>query len=172
MGEDHGNHSAGPYQQHFTPRLQSTPMTSGNPLLQSVCADATRVLPSTPTEFFSPPPSGYQSAVSTPQPIYEGEQSMFFSDVPSTESQTSAGSLATFSNEHPTSRRRCSLAICTTCLTASSRQQCCHWTAHPCTVPDFPFRNRPACGPVAGSGLRRVSLDCTRQQHVHLRWRL
>lgn len=75
-------HSAGPYQQsfHFSP--SDSPMTGGHPF--------SGLYPQTPlasslnsTEFFSPPASGYQSAVSTPQPIYEGEQSIFFNDVPS-----------------------------------------------------------------------------------------
>ncbi|KAJ5895734.1 Nitrogen regulatory protein nrfA [Penicillium subrubescens] len=86
VGEDHGIHSAGPYQQHFTFSPSESPMTSGNPF-SNLYAQTPLATSLNSTEFFSPPPSGYQSTVSTPQPIYEGEQSMFFNDVPSTESQ-------------------------------------------------------------------------------------
>ncbi|KAJ5887413.1 Nitrogen regulatory protein nrfA [Penicillium taxi] len=86
VGEDSAIHSAGPYQQHFTFSPSESPMTASNPFsnpyTQTPLASSLNS-----TEFFSPPPSGYQSAVSTPQPIYEGEQSMFFSDTPLAESQ-------------------------------------------------------------------------------------
>ncbi|KAJ6101740.1 hypothetical protein N7499_001370 [Penicillium canescens] len=85
IGEDHGINSAGPYQQHFTFSPSESPMTSGNPF-SNLYAHTPLASSLNSTEFFSPPPSGYQSAVSTPQPIYEGEQSMFFSDAPSAES--------------------------------------------------------------------------------------
>ncbi|KAJ5484726.1 Nitrogen regulatory protein nrfA [Penicillium diatomitis] len=87
MGEDHGIHSAGPYQQHFTFSPSESPMTSGHPF-SNLYAQTPLASSLNSTEFFSPPPSGYQSAVSTPQPIYEGEQSLFFNDVPSTDPHT------------------------------------------------------------------------------------
>lgn len=80
VGEETGINSAGLYHQHFTFSPSDSPMTASHPY--------NSLYPQTPlasslnsTEFFSPPASGYQSTVSTPQPIYEGEQSLFFSDV-------------------------------------------------------------------------------------------
>ena len=78
--------SSGPYQQHFTfsPTTES-PITNGGgnpfanvyahhaPLGSSVNSTA---------DFFSPPPSGYHSAASTPQALYENEQSMYFDQRP------------------------------------------------------------------------------------------
>lgn len=87
MGEESGISSAGPYQQHFTFSPSDSPMTASNPF-SNLYAQTPLGSSLNSTEFFSPPPSGYQSAVSTPQPIYEGEQSMFFSDAPSAEAQT------------------------------------------------------------------------------------
>ncbi|KAJ5110239.1 Nitrogen regulatory protein nrfA [Penicillium argentinense] len=86
VGEETGIHSAGPYQQHFTFSPSDSPMTASNPF-SSLYAQTPLASSLNSTEFFSPPPSGYQSAVSTPQPIYEGEQSMFFNDAPSVDSQ-------------------------------------------------------------------------------------
>ncbi|CAG8012623.1 unnamed protein product [Penicillium nalgiovense] len=85
--EDHGLNSAGPYQQNFHFSPSDSPMTAGNPF-SSLYAQTPLASSLNSTEFFSPPPSGYQSTVSTPQPIYEGEQSIFFSDAPSAESHS------------------------------------------------------------------------------------
>jgi GATA-binding protein len=87
IGEDHGIHSAGPYQQNFHFSPSDSPMTAGNPF-SNLYAQTPLASSLNSTEFFSPPPSGYQSTVSTPQPIYEGEQSMFFTDAPSSESHS------------------------------------------------------------------------------------
>ncbi|KAJ5945949.1 Nitrogen regulatory protein nrfA [Penicillium verhagenii] len=84
VGDESAISSAGPYQQHFTFSPSDSPMTAGNPF-SSLYAQTPLASSLNSTEFFSPPPSGYQSAVSTPQPIYEGEQSIFF-DAPSTDS--------------------------------------------------------------------------------------
>ncbi|KAJ5101183.1 Protein of unknown function DUF1752 [Penicillium angulare] len=78
-GDESALSSAGPYQQHFTFSPSDSPMTAGNPF-SSLYAQTPLASSLNSTEFFSPPPSGYQSAVSTPQPIYEGEQSIFFND--------------------------------------------------------------------------------------------
>lgn len=86
MGEETGISSAGPFQQHFTFSPSDSPMTASNPF-SNFYAQTPLASSLNSTEFFSPPPSNYQSAVSTPQPIYEGEQSLFFSDAPSAESQ-------------------------------------------------------------------------------------
>ena len=87
IGEDHAIHSAGPYQQNFHFSPSDSPMTAGNPF-SNLYAHTPLASSLNSTEFFSPPPSGYQSTVSTPQPIYEGEQSMFFTDAPSGESHS------------------------------------------------------------------------------------
>lgn len=86
VGEEHSVHSAGPYQQTFTFSPSESPMTSGHPF-SNMYAQTPLASSLNSTEFFSPPPSGYQSTVSTPQPIYEGEQSLFFNEVPSTDPQ-------------------------------------------------------------------------------------
>ncbi|KAJ6095211.1 Nitrogen regulatory protein nrfA [Penicillium sp. IBT 16267x] len=85
VGDESTVSSAGPYQQHFTFSPSDSPMTAGNPF-SSLYVQTPLATSLNSTEFFSPPPSGYQSAVSTPQPIYEGEQSIFFSDAPSADS--------------------------------------------------------------------------------------
>ncbi|KAJ5638179.1 Nitrogen regulatory protein nrfA [Penicillium lividum] len=84
VGDESAISSAGPYQQHFTFSPSDSPMTAGNPF-SNLYAQTPLASSLNSTEFFSPPPSGYQSAVSTPQPIYEGEQSIFF-DAPSADS--------------------------------------------------------------------------------------
>lgn len=88
MGNESAISSAGPYQQHFTFSPSDSPMTAGN-TFSSLYAQTPMASSLNSTEFFSPPPSGYHSAVSTPQPIYEGEKSMFFTDAPSAEPQGS-----------------------------------------------------------------------------------
>ncbi|KAJ5571519.1 hypothetical protein N7535_005179 [Penicillium sp. DV-2018c] len=86
--EDHGLNSAtGSYQQHYHFSPSESPMATGNPF-SNLYAQTPLASSLNSTEFFSPPPSGYQSAVSTPQPIFEGEQSVFFSAAPSAESHT------------------------------------------------------------------------------------
>ncbi|KAJ6151330.1 Nitrogen regulatory protein nrfA [Penicillium chermesinum] len=81
MNDENGIHSAGPYQQNFTFSPSDSPMTAGNPF-SSLYAQTPLASSLNSTEFFSPPPSGYQSA-----PIYEGEQSIFFNDGPSVDAQ-------------------------------------------------------------------------------------
>ncbi|KAL4924732.1 nitrogen regulatory protein area [Aspergillus undulatus] len=80
LGDDPILSSAGPYQQHFTFSPSESPMTSGNPFA-NLYAQTPIASSLNSTEFFSPPPSGYQSTASTPQPIYEGEQTKYF-DMP------------------------------------------------------------------------------------------
>lgn len=74
--------SAGPYQSHFT----FSPNDSGNPFA-NLYAHTPMASSLNSTELFSPPPSGYQSTVSTPQALYENEQSMYF-DLPTADSRT------------------------------------------------------------------------------------
>ncbi|EYE93182.1 uncharacterized protein EURHEDRAFT_404631 [Aspergillus ruber CBS 135680] len=78
--------SAGPYQPHFTFSPHDSPMTSGNPFA-NLYAHTPLASSLNSTELFSPPPSGYQSTVSTPQALYENEQSMYF-DLPTADSRT------------------------------------------------------------------------------------
>ncbi|THC90598.1 hypothetical protein EYZ11_009946 [Aspergillus tanneri] len=77
LGEDPILASAGPYQTHFTFSPSESPMTSGNPFT-TLYAQTPVASSLNSTDFFSPPPSGYQSTASTPQPVYDGEHSMYF----------------------------------------------------------------------------------------------
>lgn len=86
LGEDPILPSAGPYQTHFTFSPSDSPMASGNPFT-NLYAQTPVASSLNSTEFFSPPPSGYQSTVSTPQPAYDGEHSMYF-DVPTVDART------------------------------------------------------------------------------------
>ncbi|KAI9367146.1 nitrogen regulatory protein area N terminus-domain-containing protein [Aspergillus egyptiacus] len=72
--------SAGAYQSQFTFSPSESPMTTGNPFA-NIYAQTPIASSLNSTEFFSPPPSGYQSTVSTPQPGYDGEHSQYF-DMP------------------------------------------------------------------------------------------
>ncbi|PKX96151.1 GATA transcriptional activator area [Aspergillus novofumigatus IBT 16806] len=86
LGEDPILSSAGPYQAHFTFSPGDSPMTSANPFA-NVYAQTPIASSLNSTEFFSPPASGYQSSVSTPQPTYDGDHSMYF-DMPSMDART------------------------------------------------------------------------------------
>ncbi|KAL4874856.1 nitrogen regulatory protein area N terminus-domain-containing protein [Aspergillus karnatakaensis] len=77
LGDDPILPSAGPYQQQFTFSPSESPMTSGNPFA-NLYAQTPIASSLNSTEFFSPPPSGYQSTASTPQPVYDGEHSKYF----------------------------------------------------------------------------------------------
>ncbi|KAL4770801.1 nitrogen regulatory protein area [Aspergillus nidulans var. acristatus] len=80
LGDDPILPSAGPYQQQFTFSPSESPMTSGNPFA-NLYAQTPIASSLNSTDFFSPPPSGYQSTASTPQPAYDGEHSKYF-DMP------------------------------------------------------------------------------------------
>ncbi|KAF7588608.1 hypothetical protein BBP40_005468 [Aspergillus hancockii] len=86
LGDDPILPSAGPYQSQFTFSPSESPMTSGHPFanLYSHTPVASSL---NSTDFFSPPPSGYQSTASTPQPAYDGEHSIYF-DMPSADTRT------------------------------------------------------------------------------------
>ncbi|KAE8145817.1 nitrogen regulatory protein area [Aspergillus avenaceus] len=86
LGDDPILPSAGPYQSQFTFSPSESPMTSGHPFanLYSQTPVASSL---NSTDFFSPPPSGYQSTASTPQPGYDGDHSMYF-DMPSADART------------------------------------------------------------------------------------
>lgn len=68
--------SAGPYPQHFTFSPTDSPMASTGPFghlyTQTPMGSSLNS-----TDFYSPPPSGYQSTASTPQPTFEGDSSMY-----------------------------------------------------------------------------------------------
>lgn len=81
LGDDPILSSAGPYQQQFAFPPSDSPMTSGNPFA-NLYAQTPIASSLNSTDFFSPPPSGYQSTASTPQPGYDGEHSKYF-DMPS-----------------------------------------------------------------------------------------
>ena len=70
--------SSGPYQQNFnfSPAAES-PITNGNPFA-NVYSQTPIGSSVNSTDFFSPPPSAYPSAASTPQALYEGEGTMYF----------------------------------------------------------------------------------------------
>lgn len=80
LGDDPIMPSAGPYQQQFTFSPSESPMTTGNPFA-NIYAQTPVTSSLNSTDFFSPPPSGYQSNASTPQPAYDGEHSKYF-DMP------------------------------------------------------------------------------------------
>ncbi|KAL4805785.1 nitrogen regulatory protein area [Aspergillus unguis] len=80
LGDDPIMSSAGPYQQQFTFSPTESPMTTGNPFA-NLYAQTPLASSLNSTDFFSPPPSGYQSTASTPQPAYDGEHSKYF-DMP------------------------------------------------------------------------------------------
>ncbi|EAU32648.1 nitrogen regulatory protein areA [Aspergillus terreus NIH2624] len=85
LGEDPIAPSAGPYQSQFTFSPSDSPMTSGNPFA-SLYAQTPIASSLNSTDFFSPPPSGYQSTASTPQPAYDGEHNMYF-DMPTADTR-------------------------------------------------------------------------------------
>lgn len=77
LGEDPVLTSTGPYNNQFTFSPNESPIAAGNHFMGMY--SHTPVASSlNSTDFFSPPPSGYQSTVSTPQPTYDGEHSMYF----------------------------------------------------------------------------------------------
>ncbi|PYH79808.1 hypothetical protein BO82DRAFT_123578 [Aspergillus uvarum CBS 121591] len=86
LGDDPILTSAGPYQTNFTFSPSDSPMTSGNPFA-NLYAHTPVASSLNSTDFFSPPPSGYQSTASTPQPAYDGEHNLYF-DMPSIEART------------------------------------------------------------------------------------
>jgi GATA-binding protein, other eukaryote len=69
--------SAGPYQQNFAFSPAASPMVSGGPFSNGFIQSS---MPSslTSTDFYSPPQSGYPSAVSTPQPGHEHDGAFYF----------------------------------------------------------------------------------------------
>src|SRR5277367_1398817 len=68
--------SAGPFQQGFSFSPSESPLVSHGPF-STMYNNATMGSSLNSREYYSPPGSAYPSAVSTPQPIPEGEQ-MFF----------------------------------------------------------------------------------------------
>lgn len=69
--------SAGPFQQNFTFSPTESPMVTSGPF-SHVYSQTPMGSSLNSTDFYSPPPSGYQSTASTPQPVYDGEHSMYF----------------------------------------------------------------------------------------------
>lgn len=69
--------SAGPFQQNFTFSPTESPLVTSGPY-GHVYAPTPLGSSLNSTDFYSPPPSGYQSTASTPQPVYDGEHSIYF----------------------------------------------------------------------------------------------
>lgn len=77
LGEDPVLTTAGPYNSQLTFSPNESPIAANNHLMNMY--SHTPVGSSlNSADFFSPPPSGYQSTVSTPQPTYDGDHSMYF----------------------------------------------------------------------------------------------
>lgn len=71
--------SAGPYQQNFTFSPSESPLVTNGPF-SNVFNTASMASSLNSTDYFSPPASGYPSAVSTPQPGHEHDQHNFYFD--------------------------------------------------------------------------------------------
>ncbi|KAI1617473.1 GATA-binding protein [Exophiala viscosa] len=69
--------SAGPFQQNFAFSPAASPMVTNGPF-SNVYNQTTMASSLNSTDFYSPPQSGYPSAVSTPQPGHESEQQFYF----------------------------------------------------------------------------------------------
>ncbi|EXJ62846.1 hypothetical protein A1O7_03287 [Cladophialophora yegresii CBS 114405] len=69
--------SAGPFQQNFAFSPAASPMVSSGPFTNGYLQSS---IPSSlnSADFYSPPQSGYPSAVSTPQPGHEGDGTFYF----------------------------------------------------------------------------------------------
>ncbi|ETI23298.1 hypothetical protein G647_05098 [Cladophialophora carrionii CBS 160.54] len=69
--------SAGPFQQNFAFSPAASPMVSSGPFTNGYLQSS---IPSSlnSADFYSPPQSGYPSAVSTPQPGHDGDGSFYF----------------------------------------------------------------------------------------------
>ncbi|KAL4890698.1 hypothetical protein BDV59DRAFT_184004 [Aspergillus ambiguus] len=77
LGDDPILPTTGAYPSQFTFSPSDSPMTSGNPFA-NLYAHTPMASSLNSTDFFSPPPSGYQSTASTPQPAYDGEHNIYF----------------------------------------------------------------------------------------------
>jgi GATA-binding protein len=71
--------SAGPYQQNFTFSPSESPLVTNGPF-SNPFNTASMASSLNSTDYFSPPASGYPSAVSTPQPGHEHDQHSFYFD--------------------------------------------------------------------------------------------
>ncbi|KAK3617231.1 Sodium- and chloride-dependent GABA transporter 1 [Elasticomyces elasticus] len=78
LNNDPSINSAGPMQQNFSFSPVGSPMFSGNAFNNIHTPTTTMPPPSSMSNFQSPSQSGYPSTVSTPQPMAETNESMFF----------------------------------------------------------------------------------------------
>ena len=69
--------SAGPFQHHFTFSPGASPLVTNGPF-SNVYNPASMGSSLNSTDYYSPPASGYPSAVSTPQPGHENDQHFYF----------------------------------------------------------------------------------------------
>jgi GATA-binding protein len=76
--------SAGPFQQNFTFSPGDSPLVTNGPF-SNVFNTASMASSLNSTDYYSPPASGYPSAVSTPQPGHEHDQHNFYFDHGSTD---------------------------------------------------------------------------------------
>ena len=72
LSEDPILHSAGPYQQNFSFSPTGSPLVHHGPF--SIYNNTPMGSSLTSTDYYSPPGSGFPSAVSTPQPLQNGEE--------------------------------------------------------------------------------------------------
>ncbi|KAK4898497.1 Sodium- and chloride-dependent GABA transporter 1 [Elasticomyces elasticus] len=78
LDNDASINSAGPMQQNFSFSPVGSPMFSGNAFNNIYTPTTTMPPPSSMSSFHSPSQSGYPSTVSTPQPMAESNENMFF----------------------------------------------------------------------------------------------
>ncbi|KEF61734.1 uncharacterized protein A1O9_03304 [Exophiala aquamarina CBS 119918] len=71
--------SAGPYQQNFSFSPVASPMVTNGPF-SNIYTQSSIPSSLTSADFYSPPQSGFQSTVSTPQPGHEGDTPQFYFD--------------------------------------------------------------------------------------------
>jgi GATA-binding protein, other eukaryote len=72
--------SAGPYQQNFTFSPAESPMVSNGPFSSHLYQQASMPSSLNSVDYYSPPHSGYPSAVSTPQPSLDNDGQRYFFD--------------------------------------------------------------------------------------------
>lgn len=79
LSEDPVLNSAGPFQQNFAFSPAASPMVTNGPF-SNVYTQPSMASSLNSTDFYSPPQSGYASAVSTPQPGHESESQGYYFD--------------------------------------------------------------------------------------------
>lgn len=88
--------SAGPYQHNFAFSPTASPMVMNGPFSSTFNSASIASSLNSAAEYYSPPQSGYPSAVSTPQPMHEGEGQPFYFDQLSLDLRQQRGIPTTF----------------------------------------------------------------------------